>query len=245
MGKVMSRPSRSRPPDRAVPAARGAAGRDAAVATAAKWAAPIRAVIVAWKSEKRIEQGIAIEQDLVAESRSLQQIEHLGQDLQKMEADAGAATAPAAVNLNAVDRAALWDYTGPDAERLNWVLRNDCAGARDKLITDDINSALAKLPDYQGPVTRRLTLSEEELAKFGEGRTWTPNAFTSSAKTPEAAFDKPVEMQILSKHGKDISQFARKPEEQEVLFGTNASFEIVRKFVDPATGRTVIRMIER
>lgn len=222
-----------------------AAATAAAVATAAKWAAPIRAVIVAWKSEKRIEQGIAIEQDLVAESRSLQQIEHLGQDLQKMEADAGAATAPAAVNLNAVDRAALWEYTGPDAERLNWVLRNDCAGARDKLITDDINSALTKLPDYQGPVTRRLTLSEEDLAQFKPGESQTFKGFTSSAKTPDAAFDKPVEMQILSKHGKDVSQFARKPEEQEVLFGTNTTFDIVDKFVDQSTGRTVIQMIER
>jgi hypothetical protein len=209
----------------------GAAVASARVATiVARFAGPIRDIVEAWKAARNLKKGVQLEKDLAAESRSLQQIEKLGQDLEKMEADAGGATAPAAVTLSQADRAALWEYTGPDAERLNWVLRNDAAGPRDKLITDDINTALSKLPDYQGEVTRRLTLSEEDLARYEPGRSVTEKAFTSSSKSSEAAFDRPVEMQIVSKHGKDVSEFARKPEEQEVLFRTNTTFDIVGKY---------------
>ncbi|MGW1741245.1 hypothetical protein ACWCPQ_20850 [Nocardia sp. NPDC001965] len=54
-----------------------------------------------------------------------------------------------------------------------------------------------------------------------------------------------VEMQIIPKTGKDVSGLSKSPEELEVLFQSGTPFEVVQRFTDPVTGRTVIRMVEQ
>lgn len=118
--------------------------------------------------------------------------------------------------------------------------------ARQDLLTKDLDSALAKLPDYKGAVIRRVNLDADDLAKFQKGKGITFKAYSSSTKDTAVDFGKGrnVEMQIFSKHGKDISSFARKPSEQEVLFPRNTTFSVLDKIPDKETGATIIRMIE-
>ncbi|MCX4093593.1 hypothetical protein [Nocardia sp. alder85J] len=66
-----------------------------AVAIAARWAKPIREIVEAWKSARNLKAGVKLEQDLATETKSLQDIEKLGQDLAKTEK---AATSPAAAD---------------------------------------------------------------------------------------------------------------------------------------------------
>lgn len=224
-----------------------AAATAVAVAKAAEWAAPIRAVIEGWKTERKIEQGITLEQDLVAQSKKLDEISKIGQDIKEPPKMGEApAVKPASVNLTTKDTDALADYTGPGYKDMNEALRRGTAHQSDAIgfRVDRLNEALGKFPNYEGYVTRRTELPPEVLAKYQKGNRVTEDAFTSSSKHPETAFDGPVEMQIFSKTGKDISAYSQYGRENEVLFRSNTPFDVVDRFPDPVTGRTIIRMIE-
>ncbi|MFI9402714.1 ADP-ribosyltransferase [Nocardia sp. NPDC052316] len=222
-----------------------AVGLAATAAICARYARPMRTLIENWQRARNIKAGVKFDQDLARAKRECERLEELapgGKPKPKPN------PTPAQL-LDDTDRAALWNYTGPDAEALNYMLRREPENINraQQLRIDDTVRALEKLPDYQGTVTRRVNLSAEDLAVYtnNQGKIIVEPQFISSSRSPEAAFDRQVEFQIDSVHGKSIEQFARKSEELEVLFKPNTPFEITKTFVDPATGRTIIKMIER
>lgn len=151
--------------------------------------------------------------------------------------------------LDPDDFGALADYTGPGYQDLNSALRSGLVDASQQVRVQALTNALAKLPPYQGPVIRGTNLPPEVLARYRPGEVITEDAFLSTstdtgvARSPSFAGN--VEFRILSKTGRDISSFSVFPGEQEVLFTAGTKFYIVSKVVDPLTGRTVIRMVER
>jgi hypothetical protein len=147
------------------------------------------------------------------------------------------------------DRLALADYTGSGYEDLNQALRSDALDASQHARVAALHNALDKLPAYQGPVIRGTNLPREVLDQYRPGEIITEDAFlsttTNTAIARSPTFAGNVEFRILSNTGRDISSFSMFPGEQEVLFPAGTRFYIVSKELDPLTGRTVIRMVER
>jgi hypothetical protein len=151
--------------------------------------------------------------------------------------------------LHSDDLSALADYTGPGHRELNDALRSNAVDASQHARIEAIKSALQKLPPYAGPVIRGTDLPAEVIARYRPGEVITEDAFLSTTTNPgvarSPAFAGNVEFRILSNTGRDISSFSVFPGEQEVLFPPGTNFVVVSKTVDPVTGRTVIRMMER
>ena len=147
------------------------------------------------------------------------------------------------------DRSALAHYTGFGYQDLNEALRSNALDASQHARVAALNAALEKLPAYQGPVIRGTNLSPEVLEEYRPGEIIQEDAFlsttTDTAVARSAAFAGNVEFTILSSTGRDISSVSMFPDEQEVLFRSGTLFYVVSKELDPLTGRTVIRMIER
>ncbi|MGA4792254.1 ADP-ribosyltransferase [Nocardia sp. AB354] len=233
----------------------GAAVASAKVAEiAARFAAPIRGIIDAWKAGHKLEKGIKLEQDLAKSTKELQDLSKLGEEIKKPPT-IEKAPAPARVDpagWTGKDNDALLDYTTSGGRELNAALRDGRVEGSDalKFRVDNVNEALGKLPDYKGVVTRRVDSKEmppDVLARYQPGKTVTEDGFTSTSRAPEGTpFPGDVEFQIFSKSGKDITEYAQ-PEyrrEQEVLFRSGTPFDVTERFTDPATGHTVIRMVE-
>ncbi|WP_374026185.1 ADP-ribosyltransferase [Mycobacterium sp. HNNTM2301] len=152
-------------------------------------------------------------------------------------------------HLGPHDLGALADYTGPGYQDLNNALRSRLMDASQQARVQALKNALAKLPPYQGPVIRGTNLPPEVLARYRPGEVITEDAFLSTstdlgvARSPTFAGN--VEFRILSKTGREVSSFSVFPAEREVLFSAGTKFFIVSKVIDPLTGRTVIRMVER
>ncbi|WP_405163894.1 ADP-ribosyltransferase domain-containing protein [Nocardia sp. NBC_01499] len=201
-------------------------------------------IIENWRTERNLRAGVKFDQDLARAKRKCEELEELAPNGKlRPKRD----PLPAEL-LDDTDRAALWNYTGPDAEALNYMLRREPGNINraQQLRIDETVRALDKLPDYQGPVTRRVNLSPEDLAVYKEGGSVTEPQFISSSRSPAAAFDRDVEFQIVSEHGKSIEEFARKPSEQEVPFKPGTTFDVQKvEPPDPITGRIIIKMFER
>jgi hypothetical protein len=151
--------------------------------------------------------------------------------------------------LTSEEQLALADYTGSGYQDLNSALRSDALDASQHARVDALSNALEKLPAYEGPVIRGTNLPPEVLAQYQPGEVITEDAFLSTT-TNEAVARSPtfagnVEFRILSSTGRDISSVSMFPGEQEILFPAGTRFYVVSKMVDPLTGRTVIRMVER
>ena len=152
------------------------------------------------------------------------------------------------IKLTDKERVAVQKYVGPDSYVLNEKLR---LGLPLTQAESDwmarLDSALEKLPPYQGETIRTMKFhTQEDLDFFLErsvvpGRTVKMDSYTS-ASTKEGYHDEPdVTMYILSKsRGRDIRSF--NVEEQEVLFCRNTSFLVRSRETD--NGRYVIRMEE-
>ncbi len=158
--------------------------------------------------------------------------------------------APSAIDaLSSDDLRAIADYTGLGSEDLNYALRSGALDASQIARVDALNSALEKLPAYDGPVFRGSDLPSAVLAQYQPGEVIVEDAFLSTttdsavARSPE--FEGNVEFEIRSSTGRDISSFSMIPHEQEVLFRAGTRFYILAKIVDPLTGKTIIQMIER
>ncbi|MFE9577856.1 ADP-ribosyltransferase [Nocardia sp. NPDC006044] len=220
-----------------------AIGLAATAAICARYARPMRVIIETWRSNRKISAGVKLDQDLLRARRECERLEDLAPGGRlKPKRD----PTPAEL-LDDVDRAALWEYTGPEAEVLNYMLRHEPGNLNraQQLRVEEITKALDKLPDYQGTVTRRVNLDADDLARYTDGKSITEPAFTSSSRHPDAAFNRPVEFQIYSEHGKSVEQFARKPEELEVLFRPGTTFDVLKQHPPDANGRIIIEMIER
>ncbi|MEU4599894.1 hypothetical protein [Nocardia sp. NPDC023988] len=118
---------------------------------------------------------------------------------------------------------------------------------------DGLNEALEKLPKHEGPVVRHVNMTPEQLAEFEPNKPWGDPGFMSTSNKPDGVSDvfagnRNVEMQIVSKNGRtysDPDNGAPFGTDDEVLFPSNSQFMVHNKFVDPATGRVVIQMVER
>jgi hypothetical protein len=228
------------------------AGFGAALATARgaaavkRFAGPIRALVVGFKSAK-IAKGVKTTHNATGHTPTLKQLA----SLKPKKAGTEKPPVPGRV-LTEDDRLVINSYTGMGYKDLNQTLRNpfiDPDPAQQARI-DALNQALSKLPNHEGVVVRHTNLSEDVLARYQQGQEVTEAAFTSTSKNPAGAnalFPEAsnVEMQIISKTGKDVSGLSKTPEEMEVLFQTGTKFDVVQRYTDPTTGRVVIRMVEK
>lgn len=143
---------------------------------------------------------------------------------------------------------ALTDYTGIGYTELNEALRSEALDASQAARIGALKIALSKLPPYEGSVVRGTNLPPEVLARYRPGEYVIEKAFLSTTKDPvvaqSAAFAGNVEFRIVSVTGRDISAFSMFPAEQEVLFSAHTRFLVLRKTIDPQTGRTIIDMVE-
>jgi len=146
------------------------------------------------------------------------------------------------------DRSALNHYTGLGYEGLNDALRSNALDASQHARVAALNDALEKLPAHDGLVVRGTNLPPDVLAQYQPGDVITEKAFLSTTADPvvaqSPAFAGNVEFRILSSTGRDISSVSLFPDEQEVLFRSGTKFYVASKTVDPATGRTIIEMID-
>jgi hypothetical protein len=151
--------------------------------------------------------------------------------------------------LTSDDLSALDDYTGSGYQDLNSALRSDALDASQHARVQAISDALQKLPPYHGPVIRGTDLPPEVLAEYRPGEVITEDAFLSTTTNPAVSrspsFAGNVEFRIMSSTGRNISSVSMFPGEQEILFPAGTKFYVVSKIIDPLTGRTVIRMVER
>ncbi|MCD8086928.1 MAG: minor capsid protein, partial [Clostridiales bacterium] len=134
--------------------------------------------------------------------------------------------------LNGTDIRAIQDYMSSGvAYPLNDALRNgDTLTTTQAQLVRDLDTALTKLPDYEGTVYRSVSTSMIDdpaafLAQHQENNVVKSPAYTSTGKT---VYDPSMEIQyvITSKRGKDISSINVK--EQEVLFKRNTKFIVER-----------------
>ncbi|BDT95401.1 hypothetical protein IFM12275_53770 [Nocardia sputorum] len=235
-----------------VSAAVGVAG---AAAICARYARPIRLMIEQWQTERRIAAGVKLDEDIARHVRDLENLpggrlpvkpDPVGVpkkdpiELPKIEHPEGIPK----VDLPRADIDAIGRYTGNSAP-LNMAIRSgDNLTPAQIAERDAMNAALDKCPVYEGPVTRRVDISPEDLARYEPGSTVTEAPFTSASATSSAAKDLPVEMQIWSADGRYIGHHSSVPEELEVVFKTDTPFRVVDKFPDPETGRIIIQMRE-
>ncbi|WP_039828345.1 ADP-ribosyltransferase [Nocardia testacea] len=228
------------------------AGFGAALATARgaaavkKFAGPIRALVVAFKSAK-ITKGVKTTHTPATHQPTLAELAALKPTKAPTKPTAAPKTA-----LTQDDHITINSYTGMGYRDLNQALRNPLTDpdAYTQQRIDALNQALGKLPDHQGPVVRHTNLPEQELAKYQPGQVVVETGFTSTTKNPNGAgalFEggSNVEFQIISKTGKDVSGLSKSPEEMEVLFRSGTPFACTQRWTDPATGRTFIRLVEQ
>ena len=138
----------------------------------------------------------------------------------------------AAEYLNADDIAAIEAYmTSNIAYSLNYQLRNDRTLSPElEEVKRSIDTALAKLPDYDGVVYRSLSKDDlDDIEAFYQqhqmGDTVIYPAFTSASKS---VYDEtmPIQLIIISKRGKSISDINKL--EEEVLFRRETEFLITK-----------------
>ena len=134
----------------------------------------------------------------------------------------------AAEYLNTDDIAAIEAYmTSNIAYSMNYQLRNGIALSPElEEVKRSIDTALAKLPDYEGVVYRSLSKDNlDDIETFYQrhriGETVTYSAFTSASKS---IYDQSMAIQFIikSKRGKNISDINKL--EEEVLFRRESEF---------------------
>lgn len=212
------------------------------VAIAARFARPIRALIDAFKANRAIAKGVKSEQTLAKHAKELKRIKDL-------KAKATPKVEP---------KAAPKEFAGEMSTEERWMLtrgpsRDLIRGLREGNLTADqqaealrINAALDKLPPYQGPVTRHIDLTPEELARFQPEQAGPVNGFmNSSSRSGNELMTNTTntEFQILSKSGRQVHDYGGTPD--EVMFKTGTEFFCESKVTDPQTGRTIITLTER
>ena len=135
----------------------------------------------------------------------------------------------AKTDLTDDEAAALNSYVSSESYKINEKLRSGAKLTDDEQrMVDNLDSALQKMPKYEGIVYRSLDSSvmsnPEEFWKIH-----TPNrivnykSFTSSSTS---VYDKNMNIQMIikSKNGKDIRGY--NSNEQEILFGRNSVFKV-------------------
>jgi hypothetical protein len=124
---------------------------------------------------------------------------------------------------------AINTYIGSDSYRINEALRNNLTlDNRLTKVVNDLETALDKLPNYEGTVTRSVWINSDDIEYFLKdypvGQKISHKSFLSTTTggtyNPEAR----VQMDIKSKTGKDLRKYNK--EEQEILFKRNVEFYV-------------------
>lgn len=151
-------------------------------------------------------------------------------------------TEVASAGLTMAEQVALYTWTldtsnGPWFSRINRVLRmadvSSAEVATVRPLIDGIQSALDKLPAYEGVVYRAIKqagMTTDEwnafLSQFVVGDSVALKGLSGSSADFSRMLRGRVRMTIISKTGRDISSLSNKPEQNEVLFQHNARIEI-------------------
>ena len=139
--------------------------------------------------------------------------------------------------LNLYQKAIIYKYSNDGYETLNEYLR----AVKDKKNTefgDLLNSALSRLPNYEGLVYRSVNLTKDELVKYSVAfklnQPISENAFVSTSKSRLIAseYGGNTFFRIYSKTGKGIEKIAKfgmfdPPNEKEVLFKSGRKFKVL------------------
>lgn len=139
----------------------------------------------------------------------------------------GMRQAGATYGLDEHHMVAIRHYTQDGYEAMNAALHQGRDGPS-TVAVGVLNDALSRLPAYDGPVVRRVTMDAEALAKHVPGSIVDYPAFTSATRGTSDVFEhRPHRLIIDGKTGRDISQWsAYRRSELEVLFGVPRSFVV-------------------
>ncbi|MFC6011115.1 hypothetical protein [Nocardia lasii] len=215
-------------------------------AIVAKFAIPIRALANGFKAG-RIARGVKKEQDLATHGKSLREIAKLRDNIKTSDAGGKKPSGPASsTQMSQRELDEIADYTGSTHQKINGELRSGEVTPATQQRVDTLNSALDKLPDYRGEVTRVTDLPPGGIDRYTPGSTVTEHGFTSTSPLANGGGVRSgeVEMRIFSKTGKDIAEHSA-PGNPEVLFKPETQFTVTKRYTDWQTGRTVIEMIEK
>ena len=131
--------------------------------------------------------------------------------------------------LSKDEKYAINKYIGFDSYTYNEKLRNniDLTKEEEKIL-NNLDSALSKMPKYEGNVTRSVSVSSNDidyfLKNYKVGSIVKHKAYTSTTKGDIYNPDARVQMNIVSKNGRDITKYNK--EEQEILFIRNSKFKV-------------------
>ena len=134
--------------------------------------------------------------------------------------------------LTDTDRKAIYDYMSAKSYTLNEKLRTGATlSIQEKEFVTSLDTALEKLPFYEGDLQRSLYFySEDDIADFvkayAKGNKITYDEYISTTKGKEYNPEGQVQLYIRgAKKGKNISELNK--DEDEVLYKRNASFVII------------------
>lgn len=135
------------------------------------------------------------------------------------------------MELSDKEQYAINQYLSSESYILNEVLRDELKLTRQqKVMIQDLDTALNKFPKYEGNVTRSIMLDKDRLKEFLEihkaGNNITYKAYTSTTVGNRYNDMSNIELHINSKNGRDIRKFNK--EEQEILFKRNTEFKIIQ-----------------
>lgn len=149
------------------------------------------------------------------------------------------------MQLNDKEQAALNRYISSMAYTLNQSLRNGNASKQQQSEVEDLDSALAKMPLYEGeePLQRDYFFANneqtEDFVRQMDNGWFQDPAYISTSKLHYGEGEEQVHVIIKnSKSGRDISEFNNN--EQEVLFPRNTKFKIEEFYVDKNGILTVV-----
>lgn len=132
--------------------------------------------------------------------------------------------------LNDEEEAAVLEYISGGSYLINAKLREEIPlESQEKEIVNQLDSALEKIPVYQGMVLRVLSFDTvEEIKKFAEehtvGETVRYPAFTSSSVRKDYAEHPTIIERIQSISGRDLRKYNN--EEGEILFRRGTRFKV-------------------
>ncbi len=133
------------------------------------------------------------------------------------------------IMLTENEQYAMNKYISSDFYTINEKLRNNIElTATEKNLANNLDSALNKMPNYNGLVTRSIQLDQEQLSNFLKesqiDRIVEYKAYTSTTAGERYSELSSVELYINSKSGKDIRKYNES--EQEILFKRGSLFKI-------------------
>ena len=134
------------------------------------------------------------------------------------------------INLTDEEKWAINEYVSSGSYKINGLLRDGEELPAEMLeFQKHLDSALKKMPKYEGVVYRSLTFENEELIKFANktqvGREVIFHSYTSTSTNKSFYHENPsVVIKINSKNGRDIRRY--NPKENEILYDRNMKFLI-------------------